>query len=85
MQQYLYIRYSIISIMTLNQEQVISRGGVPVVAIGALIVVVLFSFWVVGYDVGQLFSIAQGKTAYDNMWLHEFVHDIRHESGYPCH
>jgi hypothetical protein len=86
MQQGLYTRYSIISIMTLSQEQkVISRGGVPVVAIGALIAVALFSFWVVGYDVGQIFSLVQGKTAYDNMWLHEFVHDIRHESGYPCH
>jgi uncharacterized membrane protein SpoIIM required for sporulation len=72
--------------MSLSQEQkVISRGGVPVMAIGVLILVALFSLWVVGYDVGQIFSIVQGKPAYDTMWLHEFVHDIRHESGFPCH
>ena len=72
--------------MSLNQEQkVISRGGVPVIAIGVLIGVALFSLFVVGYDTGQIFSIVQGKPAYDKMWLHEFVHDIRHESGFPCH
>ena len=83
---HLYICYSSIHIMSLNQEQkVISRGGVPVVAIGALIAIALFSLWVVGYDVGQIFSVVQGKPAYNTMWLHEFVHDIRHESGFPCH
>ena len=83
---HLYTCYSSISTMSLSQEQkVISRGVVPVMAIGVLIVVALFSLWVVGYDVGQIFSIVQGKPAYDTMWLHEFVHDIRHESGFPCH
>jgi Probable cobalt transporter subunit (CbtB) len=83
---YLYTCYLSIWIMSLNQEQkVISRGGVPVIAIGVLIVVALFSLFVVGYDTGQIFSIVQGKPAYDKMWLHEFVHDIRHESGFPCH
>jgi len=83
---HLYTCCSSIHILSLNQEQkVISRGGVPVVAIGALIAIALFSLWAVGYDVGQIFSIVQGKSAYDTMWLHEFVHDIRHESGFPCH
>jgi hypothetical protein len=45
----------------------------------------IIRLWVVGYDVGQIFSVVQGKPAYDNMWCHEFVHDIRHESGSPCH
>jgi hypothetical protein len=45
----------------------------------------LFSLFVVGYDQGQIFSIVQGKDAYNSMWMHEFVHDIRHESGFPCH
>ncbi len=47
--------------------------------------IALFSLFVVGYDTGQIFSVVQGKSAYDTMWLHEFVHDIRHESGFPCH
>ena len=83
---HLYTCYSSIPRMSLNQEQkLISNGRVAVVAVGALIVVALFSLWAVGYDVGQIFSIVQGKSAYDTMWLHEFVHDIRHESGFPCH
>lgn len=82
----LYTRYLTIWIMSLKQEQkVISRSGAPVIAIGVLAGIALFSLWVVGYDVGQIFSIVQGKPAYDTMWLHEFVHDIRHESGFQCH
>lgn len=72
--------------MTLDQSQsVIHDRKIPVVGIGILAAVALFSLFVVGYDTGQIFSLVQGKSAYDNMWLHEFVHDIRHESGFPCH
>lgn len=74
--------------MNINLEQKIkikSKGEVPVIAIGILAGIALFSLFVVGYDQGQIFSIVLGKDAYNAMWMHEFVHDIRHESGFPCH
>jgi putative cobalt transporter subunit CbtB len=72
--------------MSLSQDQrTIHRRQVPIIGVGILAGIVLFSLFAVGYDTGQIFSLVQGKSAYDNMWLHEFVHDIRHESGFPCH
>lgn len=72
--------------MTLDQSQrTIHKRQMPVIGVGILAGIALFSLFVVGYDTGQIFSLVQGKSAYDTMWLHEFVHDIRHESGFPCH
>jgi hypothetical protein len=72
--------------MSLSQDQQVTRKGqVPIMAIGILAGIALFSLFVVGYNTGQIFSLVQGKSAYGAMWLHEFVHDIRHESGFPCH
>ena len=68
-----------------QNQKVINKGGAPIVAIGVLAAIALFGLFVVGYDTGQLFSLVQGQSAYETMWLHEFVHDIRHESGFPCH
>jgi Probable cobalt transporter subunit (CbtB) len=77
---------SIILRMSLSQDQrTIHRRQVPIIGVGILAGIALFSLFAVGYDTGQIFSLVQGKSAYDNMWLHEFVHDIRHESGFPCH
>jgi cobalt transporter subunit CbtB len=58
--------------------------GLPV-AIGFLIAVLIFTMFVVGYDQGQLFSVVEGQSAFDNMWIHEFTHDMRHAAGFPCH
>jgi hypothetical protein len=72
--------------MTLNYEQKsIHQNKTPIIAVSVLIAIALFSLFAVGYDTGQLFSIVQGQSAFDNMYLHELVHDIRHESGFPCH
>ncbi|HEY6535689.1 MAG TPA: CbtB domain-containing protein [Candidatus Nitrosocosmicus sp.] len=72
--------------MSINQEKkLLSSGRETAMAIGLLAGLALFSLFIVGYDTGQIFSLVQGKSAYGNMWLHEFVHDIRHESGFPCH
>ena len=65
--------------------RVMSTDKVPKLAIGILAVIAILSFYMVGYDQGQLFSIVQGKDAFDTMWLHEFTHDVRHASGFPCH
>ena len=72
--------------MTLDQSQrTIHSRQFPLIGVGILAGIALFSLFAVGYDTGQIFSLVQGKSAYDTMWLHEFVHDIRHESGFPCH
>ncbi|HEY7228556.1 MAG TPA: CbtB domain-containing protein [Nitrososphaeraceae archaeon] len=58
---------------------------IPKVAIGVLVGIMLFAMFIVGFDQGQLFSLAEGQSAYDSMWLHEFTHDMRHAAGFPCH
>ena len=58
---------------------------VPRIAVGILVAILLFTMFMVGFDQGQLFSIVQGQPAFDNMWMHEFYHDMRHASGFPCH
>jgi hypothetical protein len=45
-------------------------GKAPKVSVGILIGITLFGLFIVGYDQEQLFSIAQGETAYDEIWMH---------------
>ena len=58
---------------------------IPKIAIGILVGVLLLGMFVVGYDQGQLFSLVEGQKAFDDMWMHEFYHDLRHAAGFPCH
>jgi hypothetical protein len=60
-------------------------GRVPKISVGILIGIVLFGLFIVGYDQGHLFSIAQGESAFEEIWMHEFYHDMRHAAGFPCH
>lgn len=72
--------------MSLYPElRVMNSDNVPKLAISILAVIAIFSIYVVGYDQGQLFSMVQGSTAFDTMWLHEFTHDVRHAASFPCH
>ncbi len=50
-----------------------------------LMIVFAFGIFIVGYDQGHTFSIVQGEKAFDQLWMHEFVHDLRHSAGFPCH
>lgn len=72
-------------IMSLRKQVQISETQVPKAAIGLLIFVLLFGLFIVGYDQGQLFSLVQGEQAYNDLWVHEFSHDMRHAAGFPCH
>lgn len=70
---------------TINM-QILKEASYPSrVAIGVLLAVLLFGMFIVGYDQGQLFSLAEGQKAFDDMWMHEFYHDLRHAAGFPCH
>lgn len=55
------------------------------IAVSILLGVMLFGVFMVGYDQGHLFSIAEGESAFDTLWMHEFYHDMRHAAGFPCH
>jgi uncharacterized membrane protein SpoIIM required for sporulation len=72
-------------LMSLRKQVQISDTQVPKAAIGLLIFVLIFGLFIVGYDQGQLFSLVQGEQAYNDLWVHEFSHDMRHAAGFPCH
>jgi Probable cobalt transporter subunit (CbtB) len=57
----------------------------PRIAVGILLGILIIGIFVIGYDQGHLFSIVQGQEAFDTKWMHEFYHDTRHASGFPCH
>jgi hypothetical protein len=58
---------------------------VPKTAVGVLLGVLVFGTFMVGFDQGHIFSVAQGEEAYGDLWMHEFYHDMRHAAGFPCH
>jgi len=58
---------------------------IPRIAVGILVAILLFTMFIVGFDLGHLFSMVQGQKAFDVKWMHEFYHDMRHASGFPCH
>lgn len=66
---------------TINKQITKQTRGVPKIAVGVLVSILLFGMFVVGYDQGHLFSLVQG----DTKWIHEFYHDMRHAAGFPCH
>jgi Probable cobalt transporter subunit (CbtB) len=70
---------------TVNTQILKESSDLPKIAIGVLLAILLFGMFIVGYDQGQLFSLVEGQKAFDDMWMHEFYHDLRHAAGFPCH
>ena len=68
-----------------SHEITITKSGIPKLAIFALAAIFAFGLFLVGYDQGHLFSIVQGAEAFDELYIHELTHDIRHAAGFPCH
>jgi hypothetical protein len=58
---------------------------VPKIAVGLLLGILVFGMFMIGFDQGHLFSLVQGEQAYEDLWMHEFYHDMRHAAGFPCH
>jgi len=58
---------------------------IPKTVVGVLLGILVLGMFMVGYDQGNLFSLAEGNQAFDTMWMHEFYHDMRHSAGFPCH
>lgn len=70
---------------SVNAQIIKESSGLPKIAVGILLAILLFGMFIVGYDQGQLFSLVEGQKAFDDLWMHEFYHDLRHAAGFPCH
>jgi len=71
--------------MSYSEEITVSKQTVPTLAVVILAVIFGFGLFLVGYDQGHLFSIVQGAEAFDDLFIHELTHDMRHAAGFPCH
>tara|TARA_Y100000817_G_C16753922_1_gene498349 strand:- start:665 stop:877 length:213 start_codon:yes stop_codon:yes gene_type:complete len=70
----------------MTQKQItITNNVISKVAIAVLAVVFGFGLFVVGFDQGHIFSLVMGEQAFDEMFIHELTHDMRHAAGFPCH
>ena len=63
----------------------ISQLVIPKLAIVILATIFGLGLFVVGFDQGHIFSPVMGEQAFDNMFIHELTHDLRHAAGFPCH
>jgi hypothetical protein len=68
-----------------SREITVSKSSVPIYAVAILAIIFAIGLFVVGYDQGHIFSIALGEEAFENLYIHELTHDIRHAAGFPCH
>ncbi len=71
--------------MSYSEAVTVSKSSVPILAVVILAVIFGFGLFLVGYDQGHLFSIIQGAEAFDELFIHELTHDMRHAAGFPCH
>ena len=71
--------------MSQSKEITVSKAKVPIFAIALLAIVFVFGLFFVGYDQGHIFSIVLGEQAFEDLYIHELTHDMRHAAGFPCH
>jgi hypothetical protein len=70
----------------LKQTQTtLNKYGISKIGIAALAFIFALGIFVVGFDQGHIFSLVEGEQAFDNMFIHELSHDLRHAAGFPCH
>ena len=67
------------------KQSTITASGTSKIAVAALAFVFVFGLFVVGFDQGHIFSLVMGEQAFDEMFIHELTHDMRHAAGFPCH
>jgi len=63
----------------------VSKTNVPIIAIAILAIIFAGGLFVVGFDQGHIFSIVYGEQAFEDLYIHELTHDMRHAAGFPCH
>ena len=70
--------------MSQNQTT-LTTSGISKLAIVTLALIFGFGLFVVGFDQGHIFSIVMGEQAFNEIFIHELTHDMRHAAGFPCH
>ena len=68
-----------------QRQSTITESSVSKIAIAVLAIVFGFGLFIVWFDQGHIFSIVMGEQAFDEMFIHELTHDMRHAAGFPCH
>jgi high-affinity nickel permease len=71
--------------MSQSRQINVSKNSVPVIAIVVLAIIFAAGLFVVGFDQGHIFSLVYGEEAFQDMYIHELTHDMRHAAGFPCH
>ena len=71
--------------MSESRQISVSKKEVPTIAILALGVIFAAGLFVVGFDQGHIFNLVYGEQAFDDLFIHELTHDMRHAAGFPCH
>ncbi len=71
--------------MSESKQVNVSKTSVPVIAIVALAIIFAGGLFVVGFDQGHIFSLVYGEKAFQDLYIHELTHDMRHIAGFPCH
>ena len=71
--------------MLSQNQNLVTKSAVPKLAITVLAVIFTIGLFVVGFDQGHIFSLIMGESAFDEMFIHELTHDLRHAAGFPCH
>ncbi len=61
------------------------RDRIPVVGFVVLALIFGAGLFVTGFDQGHTLSLVFGEQAFDQMYVHELTHDMRHAAGFPCH
>ena len=70
----------------MNTKQfVLSTRTVPFSALIILTSILCLGLFFVGFDQGHVLSLVMGESAFDEMFIHELTHDLRHAAGFPCH
>lgn len=71
--------------MSQSRQINVSKNGIPVTAIVVLAMIFVAGLFVVGFDQGHIFSLVYGEDAFQDLYIHELTHDMRHAAGFPCH
>ena len=71
--------------MSQSKGVTITESKIPIFAIAILTVIFAVGLFVVGFDQGHIFSVVLGEQAYEDLYIHELTHDMRHAAGFPCH
>lgn len=71
--------------MSQSRQISVSKSSVPIIAVVALAIIFAAGLFVVGFDQGHIFSLVYGEEAFQDLYIHELTHDMRHAAGFPCH